>query len=432
MAVVTSPKLSLLVLAIAPLLILTFTVASKRAHALFLIVQERLDRLNVVMLENLSGVRLVKAFVRSKYEAGRFARANGDLTDQTIKASIVVAVVRPIMMLLIDAGVAGVIWFGGWQVHHGDVRVGQILAFVNYLMQLLGSTMMVGMLMMRVARADASAERVTEVLRSRPDIEDSPNASELERPQGRVEFDDVTFTYDGEDSEQVLKGVSFRAEPGETLAILGPTGSGKSTLVHLVPRLYDVSGGQVLIDGRDVRSLRQESLRRSIAVVLQDAILFSGSVRENIRYGRPNASKEEVQAAARMAQAHEFITQLPEGYDTVLGQRGVNLSGGQKQRLSIARALICRPSVLVMDDCTSAVDATTEAAILGALETWDHSCTRLLVAQRIGSAVSADRVIVLEDGKIAGEGTHQELLRTSPVYQDIVRSQLGGEEVAHV
>jgi len=334
------------------------------------------------------------------------------------------------MMLLINLGTVGVIWFGGWQVHAGRTHVGQLLAFINYLLQMLSSLMMVGMLVMRVAQADASAERIADVLHTTPEVQDRPDATPGPTLRGRVEFDQVQFGYDGEEAEPVLRGVSFVAEPGQTVAVVGATGSGKSTLVQLVPRFFDVTAGRVLVDGVDVRELRQEDLRREVAMVLQEAILFSGTIRDNLRYGRPEATDAEVEAAARAAQAHGFIIALPEGYDTVLGQRGVNLSGGQKQRLALARALVCRPAVLILDDCTSALDAATEALVLAALAKTEHTCTRLIVAQRLGSICNADRILVLEEGVIAAQGTHAELLASSPVYRDIIRSQVGETEAS--
>lgn len=432
MAVITDAKLSLLLLAISPFLVLTLSVVSRRGHVLFLAVQDRLDRLNVVLQENLAGVRVVKAFVREAHEQERFAGRNEDLMSQTVRASTLVAVVMPIMMLLVNLGVVGVIWFGGWQVQAGRTHVGQLLAFINYLLQMLSSLMMVGMLVMRVAQADASAERITQILVSEAEVTDLPGAAPREAPAGRVEFDQVQFSYDGEEAEPVLKGVSFVAEPGQTVAILGATGSGKSTLVHLVPRFFDVTAGRVLLDGTDVREWRQDDLRRGVAVALQDSVLFSGTVRDNLRYGRPEASDEEVETAARRAQAHDFIMHLAQGYDTPLGQRGVDLSGGQKQRLAIARALVCQPRVLILDDCTSAVDAATEARLMQALNDMPEASTRLIVAQRIGSILNADQILVLEDGVISAAGTHRELLATSPIYRDIVRSQLDEGEVAHV
>ena len=432
MAILTDPQLSLLLVALSPLLLLTLTTVSRRGHALFLALQDRLDRVNTVMQENLAGVRVVKAFVREDHEQARFGDRNEDYMAASVRASTLVATVMPIMMLLINLGTVGVIWFGGWQVHAGRTHVGQLLAFINYLLQMLSSLMMVGMLVMRVAQADASAERILGVLHSKPEVRDLPDAAPRELTCGKVEFEDVHFSYDGEEAEPVLRGVSFVAKPGQTLAVVGATGSGKSTLVQLIPRFFDVTEGRVLVDSVDVRDLRQDDLRRDVVMVLQETILFSGTVRDTIRYGRPDASDAEVEQAARDAQAHDFILALPEGYDTVLGQRGVNLSGGQRQRLAIARALVCRPAVLILDDCSSALDAATEARLVQALNRPGRACTRVVVAQRIASVLSADRILVLEDGVIAAQGTHQELLATSPVYQDIVRSQLGETGVAHV
>ena len=425
MAILTNPPLSLLLVAISPLLILTLVVVSRRGHALFLALQERLDRVNTVMQENLAGVRVVKAFVREAHESQRFAGRNDEYMEASVRAATLMSVVMPIMMLLINLGVVGVIWFGGWQVQAGQTHVGRLLAFINYLLQMLSSLMIVGMLVMRVAQADASAERILGALHSEPEVQDLPQAEPRAAAGGKVEFDHVQFSYDGAEAEPVLRAVSFVAEPGQTIALVGATGSGKSTLAHLVPRFFDVTAGCVRVDDQDVRQWRQEDLRQAVAIVLQDTILFSGTIADNLRYGRPEATEAEVEQAARMAQAHDFISALPAGYDTALGQRGVNLSGGQKQRLAIARALLCRPAVLILDDCTSALDATTEFRVMQALSESAHACTRLVVAQRVGSIIAADQILVLDEGTIAAAGTHEQLLRTSPVYRDIVRSQLG-------
>jgi len=351
---------------------------------------------------------------------------------ETVRASVLVATMMPIMMLLVNLGTVGVLWWGGLLVQTGTVEVGQILAFLNYLMQMLASLMMVGMLVMRISRADASAERVLEVLDTEPAIQDPADPQPLGEINGRVEFDHVTFSYDSDEIEPVLQDVSFTVEPGETVAIIGATGSGKSTLAHLIPRLYDVSDGRVLLDGHDVRGVRQEDLRRVSATVLQETVLFTGTIRDNVRYARPDATDEQVVAAARVAQAHDFVSGFPEGYDTLVGQRGVNLSGGQKQRLAIARALICEPTILIMDDCTSAVDATTEAAIVEALTDWPGASTRFVITHRVGSVLGADRILVLDRGTLAAEGSHEELMQTSSIYREIVASQLGAEEVASV
>lgn len=427
MAVLTDPPLSLLLVAISPFIVLTLVVASRRGHDLFLAVQARMDRLNAVIQENLSGVRLVKAFLRAPHECERFGAANDQLRAGATSAGSLVAGVPPVLMLFVNLGVVGVIWFGGLQVQAGRVHVGQLLAFINYLVQMLSSLMMVGMLAMRMAQAGASAERITAVLEAEPDVRDLPGAAPGEPSRGRVEFDGVELRYDGEDTAPCLRHVSFVAEPGQSVALLGATGAGKSSLVHLVPRFYDASAGRVLVDGADVRAMRQGDLRRGIGVVLQNTVLFSGTIRDNIRYGRPDATQGEVEEAARMAQAHEFVSAMPDGYDSLLGQKGVNLSGGQRQRLAIARALLCRPAVLILDDCTSAVDADTEARITRALASLPEPCTRLVVAQRISAVLSADKILVLEDGAIAAEGTHRELLASSPLYAEIVRSQLDEE-----
>jgi ATP-binding cassette subfamily B protein len=331
----------------------------------------------------------------------------------------------PFMMLALNLGVAGVIWFGGVQVTYGSIQVGQIIAFVNYLMRSLFSLMMVSMLLMRVSRAGASAERIVEVLDSEPQVQNRPQAIGTFTPQGQVAFENVSFNYNGNTHDPVLKDVSFVAEPGQTVAILGATGSGKSSLVHLIPRFYDVTAGQVKIDGVNVRDVDKEALRRNIGVALQESILFSGTIRDNIRYGRPDATDEEVIAAAKAAQAHEFISQFPDGYDTVLGQRGVNLSGGQKQRIAIARALTTNPTVLILDDSTSSVDVETEARIQDALAGLMKGRTSFVIAQRISTVLNANKILVLDDGRIAAQGTHSELLASSPIYREIYESQLG-------
>ena len=430
MAVETCPTLAPLVFAVSPLLALTFWLVMRNAHALFLLVQDRLDRVNVILQENLSGVRVIKAFVRQPYETARFGEANEAYVDDTVRASVLVAALRPIMMLLVNASVVGVLWFGGVLMQEHRVQVGQILAFINYLTQMLNAMMMVGMLLMRVARAGASAERLVEVLETTPEIVPDPDATPVDDLAGRITFENVAFHYGRDGGEPILQDLSFSIEPGRTLAVLGATGSGKSTLVHLLARLYDVTGGRILLDGHDVRELRNEDLRRTVAVVLQQTLLFSRSVSDNLRLARPDATDEELADAARMAQAHEFISALPEGYATVLGQGGVNLSGGQKQRLALARALVQQPRVLILDDCTSALDATTEKAMVAALSAWEHRCTRVVVAQRIGSVVDADLILMLDNGRVVAAGTHEELSESCQLYQEIVRSQWAGEEEA--
>ena len=425
MAVMTSPRLALLLLVLGPVVMAFIVWMIRRARPMFTQVQERLDTLNAVIQENLAGVRVVKAFVRADHEKARFGTANNDLMDQTIRVARLFAVGMPFMMVTMNLGVICTLWFGGVGVARGDMQAGQIIAFINYLLMVLLSLMMVSMLLMRLARAEASAERILEVLDSRPEVTDRPNAVTSFSPRGRVAFEHVSFHYAGAAGDPVLRDVSFVAEPGQKVAVLGATGSGKSSLINLIPRFYDVTAGRVTIDGTDIRDLSQNALRRAIGVTLQEALLFTGTVRDNIRYGRPDAADEEVISAAKAAQAHEFITVFPNGYDTVLGQRGVNLSGGQKQRVAIARALLVNPAVLILVDSTSAVDVETEAVIQDALAQRMAGATGFVVAQRISTVLTMDKILVLEDGVVAAEGTHKELMASSPIYREIYESQLG-------
>ena len=431
MAILTSPQLTYLPLVLILVEVIVVMLVVRRATPLFTQMQTRLDALNEVMQENLAGVRLVKAFARADHEQERFGGANERLAWQAITAMRTSASMFPFMMITVNLGVVGVLWFGGVEVTRGTMQVGQIIAFVNYLLTTLFSLMMVSQLVIQFARAGASANRIAEVLDSEPWVQDRPDALRELTPRGRVAFEDVTFGYDGNGSEAVLRGISFVAEPGETVALLGTTGAGKSSLVHLIPRFYDVTEGRVTLDGVDVRDVSQETLRRHIGVALQEAVLFSGTIRDNIRYGRPEATDDEVVAAAKAAQAHDFIMGFPEGYDTILGQRGVNLSGGQKQRLAIARALLVKPAVLILDDSTSAVDVETEGKIQEALEEQMKHCTSLVIAQRVSTVLSADKILILDDGRIAAEGTHETLLKASPIYREICESQLGNGVNGH-
>jgi ATP-binding cassette subfamily B protein len=427
MAIVTSPQLAFLPLVLMPIELVAVIWIVNKATPLYTKVQERLDALNQVMQENLAGVRVVKAFVRGRHEEARFGNANDNLTNQTVLAGRTVAIMPSFMMMTINLGIVSVLWFGGIRVTQGSMHIGQIIAFVNYLTTTLFSLMMVSQLVIQLARAEASAKRIQEVLESEPDVKDSPDALKEWNWHGRVSFENVTFSYDGNGSTPVLKGVSFTAEPGQTVALLGMTGAGKSSLVHLIPRFYDVNSGRVMVDGVDVRDLDQETLRRNIGIALQEVVLFSGTVRDNIRYGRPDAAEEEVIAAAKAAQAHDFILSFPDGYDTQLGQRGVNLSGGQKQRIAIARALLLKPSILILDDSTSSVDVETESKIQDALERIMNQRTSFVIAQRISTVLKADKILVLDDGQIAAEGTHHELIGSSLIYREIYESQLGNE-----
>jgi ATP-binding cassette subfamily B protein len=431
MAILTSPQLALLFVVLIPI-VLTFLIwIINKTFPLFGTVQQKLDSINTVMQENLAGVRVVKAFVRSDYEIDRFGMANDDWMNHNLKAVRTIAVTMPFMMLILNLGVAATLWFGGIQVSVGNLQVGQIVAFINYLMQTLMSLMMVSMLVMRVSRAEASAVRILEVLESEPKVKPDAEAVKTFEPQGRVAFEHVRFSYNGEEHDPVLKEINFVAEPGETIALLGATGSGKSSLINLIPRFYDVSEGRVTIDGLDVRQIDEAALRRQIGVALQESVLFSGTIRDNIRYGRPEAGDEEVITAAKMAQAHDFITRFPNGYDSIVGQRGVNLSGGQKQRLAIARALLTQPALLILDDSTSAVDVETEARIQEALAQARQGRTNFVVAQRISTVLGADKILVLDDGQIVAAGDHEELLASSPIYREIYESQMDAGVMTH-
>ncbi|WP_019535756.1 ABC transporter ATP-binding protein [Paenibacillus ginsengihumi] len=428
MAFTISVKLALILVIVTPVLFGVLFAVIRRGFPLFSQVQQKLDRLNNVLQENLSGIRVVKAFVRADYENKRFRAANDDFMHIAVKANLVMATMMPVMFLLLNASIVAALWFGGKLYWGGSLQVGELVAFTNYVTQMLFSMMMVGMMMMNVSRAKASVGRIQEVLGSQSEIRDKDGAKPHTIRAGRIAFEDVSFAYDPD--EPVLQHISFTAEPGQTVAILGATGSGKSSLVSLIPRLYDVAAGRVLIDGIDVRDFPQRHLRSQIGMVLQQAVLFSGTIRDNIAFGRPDASQEEIEAAARAAQAHDFIAALADGYDTVLGQRGVNLSGGQKQRISIARALLIKPRILILDDSTSAVDLGTESRIQAALKELMQGSTCLIIAQRISSVLEADQIIVLDEGRVAAVGTHRELLATSEVYQEIYRSQLKEEDAA--
>jgi len=431
MAIVTSPQLAFLPLVLMPIELVAVLWVINRATPMYTKVQLRLDSLNEVMQENLAGVRVVKAFVRASHEESRFGSANDKLTNQSVQAARTVAAMPSFMMMTMNMGIVSVLWFGGIQVTQGNMHIGQIIAFVNYLMTTLFSLMMVSQMVIQLARAEASAKRIQEVIDKEPSVQDKAGARRDLPKQGRVTFENVAFSYSGDGRDPVLKGVSFRAYPGQTVALLGTTGAGKSSLVHLIPRFYDVTSGRVTVDGVDVRDLDQESLRRKVGVALQETVLFSGTIRDNIRYGKPEASQEEVIAAAKAAQAHEFILSLPEGYNTQVGQRGVNLSGGQKQRIAIARALLIKPAILILDDSTSAVDVETEARIQEALDHLMQQCTAFVIAQRISTVLKADKILVLDDGQIVAEGTHRQLMANSPIYREIYDSQLGNGVTLH-
>ena len=425
--IATSRSLALTML---PLLVVTSALIAffvLRMEPLFRLVQQRLDVVNNVLQENIAGARLVKALVRADHEGERFETANEQMTVRSIKVMQLMSTMQPTLTMCINLGVVIVIWVGGLQSIRGDLSIGQIVAFTNYLLTTMTPLVMMTMLSNTWAAGLASLRRMEEILDSVPDVVDAPGAAALpDSAPADVVFDDVTFGYAGERSESVLRDISFEAAPGKTIAILGSTGAGKSTLVSLIPRFYDVSKGRLLVAWRDVRDLTQDSLVAHVGFVPQESVLFSGTVRDNIRYGRPDASEEQVVRAAKAAQAHEFIVKMKDGYDSRIEQRGANLSGGQKQRIAIARALLVEPKILILDDSTSAVDVETETKIQDALEENKGERTTFVVAQRISTVLQADTILVLEKGRIVAQGTHRELMTESPVYREIYDSQLGG------
>ena len=423
---VINAELASIVLLLLPVTLILAGVFVVKAQPMFLEVQRRLDKLNNVLQENLAGVRVVKAFVRMDHEAERFEKANVNLTDQSTKVLTTFAVLFPSMQIIVNLSILGVVWFGGLQVMTSRFTVGNILAFTNYLLTAIMPLLFLAMMASQLSAANASAQRIYEVIDFEPQVQDRPEAKQLPDVKGRVIFDDVCFSYASDCGEPVLQNINLVAEPGQTVAVLGATGSGKSTLIDLIPRFYDVTEGKITIDGVDVRDVTLESLRSHIGVALQEAILFSGTIRDNIKYGRPDASEEEVVAAAKAAQAHEFIMSFPKGYDSDVGERGVGLSGGQKQRISIARALLVQPKILILDDSTSSVDVETEAKIQEHLEKIMENRTSFIIAQRISTVLKADKIVVLDKGRIAAEGTHEDLMKSSSIYKEIYDSQLGG------
>ncbi|MDO4828809.1 MAG: ABC transporter ATP-binding protein [Clostridia bacterium] len=425
MVLVLNAKLSLVVLAAIPFLTAMIVFLLKRGRPLFTSMQEKLDRVNTVMQENLSGIRVVKAFARADHEKAKFKVANDDLCDSTMRAMMMMSMAFPLINLIMNATMILMYAFGGSMVFHGELTPGEIMAFSNYIMQILMSLTMSSFMLMFLSRAGVSIRRVLEVLNTQSDIVDGPDA-DAAVTRGEVAFDHVSFAYPGQ-SGNVLSDITFTARAGETVAILGSTGSGKSTLISLIPRLYDASAGSVKIDGRDVRAYHLNTLRGAIGVALQESVLFTGTIEENLRWGDENASTEEIRHAASIAQADPFVEKLAEGYQTELGQRGVNLSGGQKQRLCIARALAKHPRILILDDSTSAVDLATEAEIQKGLRGAFGDMTVFIIAQRISSVMDADRILVMENGRVIDSGKHEELKKRCEVYREIVVSQLGEE-----
>ena len=418
------------ILAIAvPLLAVAIYFVATKGIPLFQAMQVKLDKLNRVLREYLTGIRVVRAFDRTEHERERFLEANEDLTGTAIRVNRIMAFMMPFMMLVMNATTISIIWFGSIRIDAGHLQVGDMMAFLQYAMQIMFSFVMVAMMFVMIPRAEASAVRINEVLETEPEIVDPKSPKRAVERRGHVEFEDVTFSYPGAE-QPALSHISFHVNPGEVTAIIGGTGSGKSTLISLIPRFYDVDSGRVLVDGVDVREMTQSHLREKIGFVPQKAVLFSGSVADNIRYGRDGATADEVSQAAATAQATEFIDGLKEGFDSAIAQGGTNISGGQKQRLSIARALVRHPEIYIFDDSFSAVDFKTDARLRAALRKETKDSTVLIVAQRVATVMDADRIIVLDEGQVVGIGTHRELMQSSSVYHEIVSSQLSEEELA--
>lgn len=429
MAFLMNTKLALVILIVIPFLSIAIVTIMVKAFPRFTLMQKKIDKLNSGIQEALTNVRVIKSFVREDYEEEKFQTMNQDLKDSSLSAMQIVIATMPIMMFAMNVTTLAVVWYGGNIIIAGNMQVGDLTAFTTYIVQILMSLMMLSMVLLQSSRAIASVKRISEVLDTEIDLTDE-NASrkDLKVTEGKVEFKDVAFSYSNEGGEKILEHINFTAEPGKVLGIIGTTGSGKTSLVQLIPRLYDVTEGQVLVDGVDVREYSLKNLRDGVGMVLQKNVLFSGTIDENLRWGNEEASEEEVRSAAGAAQADGFVTSFTKGYDSDLGQGGSNVSGGQKQRLCIARALLKKPKILILDDSTSAVDTATEAKIRESFSTTLKDTTKIIIAQRIGSVESADKIIVLDDGRIIGMGTHEELMKNCEAYQEIYYSQRDREK----
>lgn len=416
--------LALVIMTLIPLILIVLFIFISRIMPISKAIQQKLGALNTILHENLAGMRVVKAFAREEWEKDRFNRKNEELLNENIRMLRVFSTLFPLIFFIANLGVVGVVWVGGLQVIGLRLTVGELVAFTGYLGFLLMPMFMMGMFGAMLSRAEASAQRVFEVIDAQSEVKDKTGARAIPAIQGRVVFDEVSFRYIGA-AQDVLSHVNFVAEPGQTVAILGQTGSGKSSVINLIPRFYDVTSGSITIDGYDVRDVALDSLRSQIGIVLQETTLFSGTIGENIAYGRPDASKDEVIIAAKAAQAHEFIVEMPEGYDTIIGERGIGLSGGQAQRVAIARALLVDPHILILDDSTSSVDSETEYKIQQALVRLMEGRTSFVIAQRISTVRKADQILLLDNGQLVGKGKHEELLQSSELYAEILDTQFG-------
>jgi ATP-binding cassette, subfamily B, multidrug efflux pump len=425
----TNWQLTLIVTPLLPIALVLFMVFGRVSQPLFMAVQIKLSALNTVLQENLAGIKVVRAFAREPYEKRRFDTSTTVLMEEQLRVSRVFSFLFPVIFLVAQVGQAVVLYFGGQQILGGTLNLGEYQKFSLYLVYVFFPLGQLGFIISLMSQASASANRIFEILDAKSDITDKPGAITLPPIQGAVEFKNVSFRYFGSGSP-VLSDVSFTAKPGQTVALLGATGSGKSSIINLIPRFYDTSDGAVLIDGHDVRDVTIDSLRSQIGIVLQETNLFSGTIRDNIAFGRPDATTDEVVAAAQAASAHDFIMAFPQGYDTPVGERGTTLSGGQKQRIAIARALLLDPRLLILDDSTSSVDLVTEYHIQKALDGLMYGRTSFVIAQRISTVLNADQILVLENGRVAARGTHEELMESSPIYAEIYHSQLVGDAVA--
>ena len=430
MAFLMNPRLALIILVVIPLLAAAIAAIMTTAYPRFGIMQTKLDKMNSGIQEALTNVRLIKSFVREDHEMEKFRRSNEDLQENSLRAMKIVIMTMPVMMLAMNITTVAVVWYGGNMIIGGTMQVGDLTAFTTYIVQILMSLMMLSMVFLQSARAMASIKRIDELMNTEVDLtDDQAGRKELEVKEGRIEFKDVSFSYDRNGEDKVLEHISFTAEPGQVVGIIGSTGSGKTSMVQLIPRLYDVTEGAVLVDGVDVREYSLKHLRNGVGMVLQKNVLFSGSIYENIRWGDENASDEEVQRVCRLAQADGFVNEFPAGYDTQIVQGGNNVSGGQKQRLCIARALLKKPKILILDDSTSAVDTKTDALIRKAFREEIPDTTKIIIAQRVASIEDADQIIVLDGGSVVGVGTSEELLKTNEIYREVYESQVrGGEE----
>lgn len=424
MAYELSPKLSTIFLIAIPIIVIAVIIILKKSFPLFLLVQQKIDKINVVMRENILGMRVIKAFTVENKQGERFDEANNDLMNRNIKAQNMNILLSPIVTFILNISVIGVLWFGGYMAINGAIEIGKIMAFINYLIQIMNSMMMVLMLILNISRAKASGDRINEVLETKTSIEDIYNASDM--GNFNIEFRDVSFKYN-ESGDYVLKNINLTINEGEKVGIIGATGAGKSSLIGLIPRLYDVTTGEVLIGNKNVKEIKTKELRKNIGIVLQESILFSGDIEENLRFGNEKADKEFIEEAAKDAQAYEFIKSKEDGYKSIVEQRGKNLSGGQKQRLSIARTLVKNPKIFIMDDSSSALDMATESKLQIAIKNRMKDKTIVIIAQRISAVMDCNKIVVIDNGEVVAIGSHLELLQNNEIYRSIALSQLGEE-----